>query len=200
MDAATLEHIFEPFFTTKEVGKGTGLGLATVYGIVQQHHGLIHVKSKPNEGTVFRVFLPVTETRMEDKQKSAPQTIRGGAETILLAEDHDDLRETAHTTLSRIGYRVLVAADGQQAVDLFQTHNGSIDLAILDVVMPKLRGTDAYLKMRALNPGLPVIFTTGYSMDSQLPESGSGNRSVVLQKPYNKKMLGWKVRECLDAV
>ncbi len=198
MDAATMERIFEPFFTTKEIGKGTGLGLATVYGIVKQHGGFIHVYSELGQGTTFRVYLPVGEGVAESKQHREPAEIRGGCETILIAEDHDGLREMARETLARLGYRVLVAADGAAACELFEQHRQEIALALLDIVLPLISGPDAYLRMCAAKPHLPVIFATGYSADASMLHSLREQEHTLLQKPYTPEALARAVREVLD--
>ena len=200
MDAATIEHIFEPFFTTKELGKGTGLGLATVYGVAKQHGGFVQVESRLGLGATFQVYFPLVEGALEDIERvdsAAAQPVQGGSETILVAEDHDGVREMARVALESLGYRLILAQDGLEAVDLFHQHCGSIDLALLDVVMPRMGGPDAYLKMCALKPNLPVLFTTGYSAEAAslqaLVEKGAG----VLQKPYTPTLLGRRVREIL---
>ncbi len=200
MDAATIEHIFEPFFTTKELGKGTGLGLATVYGVAKQHGGFVQVESRLGLGATFQVYFPLVEGALEDIERvdsAAAQPVQGGSETILVAEDHDGVREMARVALESLGYRLILAQDGLEAVDLFHQHCGSIDLALLDVVMPRMGGPDAYLKMCALKPNLPVLFTTGYIAEAAslqaLVEKGAG----VLLKPYTPTLLGRRVREIL---
>jgi two-component system cell cycle sensor histidine kinase/response regulator CckA len=143
IDSAALDHIFEPFLTTKPTGKGTGLGLATVYGIVKQHGGFISASSRPEHGTCFRVYLPA-----KARQHAAPEVALrceppGGTETILLAEDHEGLRNTAQEMLKKLGYRVMVAADGKETVELFRSNHHEIDLVVMDVVMPLLSGHSA---------------------------------------------------------
>ncbi len=201
MDAATREHIFEPFFTTKEPGKGTGLGLATVYGVVKQHGGFVHVYSELGRGSMFQVYLPLSgEVPRQEQRKEKPGTasVRGGPETILVAEDHDGLREVARATLEGLGYRVILTCDGEQALRAFQEHRNEVALALLDVVMPKFGGQELYARICALKPDVPVIFTTGYTAEaaalSQLAEKGM----AVLLKPYTPAQLGRKIRETLD--
>ncbi|MFZ0883805.1 MAG: response regulator [Candidatus Acidiferrales bacterium] len=199
MDAATLDRIFEPFFTTKEMGKGTGLGLATVYGIVRQHGGFLHVYSELNIGTTFRVYLPVAPSSVKAAavaEETGP--IRGGSETILVAEDHEGLRELARETLSNLGYDVVVACDGEQAIREFQKHGDRIDLLLLDVVMPKINGPEAYARMSAERPDVPVIFATGYSADIALLHTAQEQGLTVMQKPYIPRDLARRVRETLD--
>jgi PAS domain S-box-containing protein len=199
MDAATLGRIFEPFFTTKQLGKGTGLGLATVYGIARQHGGFVTVESEVNKGSTFRTYLPMSASPVASK---APQEdhriVRGGVETILVAEDHDGLREIAHQVLTNLGYRVLLAHDGEQALRDFKAHADGIDLALLDVMLPKLSGPEIYEKISAEKPEIAVIFATGYSADSSLLQQLEGRGLPVIQKPYAPKDLARKVREILD--
>ena len=199
MDAATLDRIFEPFFTTKEIGKGTGLGLATVYGIVRQHGGFIHVYSELNHGSTFRVYLPSSsQPRDAAEQAEDSGPIRGGKEFILVAEDHDGLRDLARETLSNLGYRVLVACDGDQAVREFHNHSSEVDLLLLDVVLPKRSGPEIYAELSQYAPRIPVLFATGYSADIALPDQLRRDGLAVLQKPYSPRSLARKVREVLD--
>jgi two-component system, cell cycle sensor histidine kinase and response regulator CckA len=201
MDAPTLEHIFEPFFTTKEIGKGTGLGLATVYGVVKQHGGFVHVYSEPGRGTTFHVYFPASTGRPgknKRKANAAANLARGGTETILVGEDHDGIRELARATLEALGYRVMLATNGEEAVRVFEAHRDAIGMALLDVVMPKLGGPDAYTRMAAAKPGLPVLFTTGYSAQAASLDVLVENGAAILQKPYSSAHLGRKVREILD--
>jgi two-component system cell cycle sensor histidine kinase/response regulator CckA len=199
MDAATLDHMFEPFFTTKELGKGTGLGLATVYGIVNQHGGFMHVYSELKVGTTFRVYLPLAATAgksLAPVEDSRP--VRGGTETILVAEDHEGLRDLARETLSQLGYEVIMACDGEEAVREFLKHRDSIDLLLFDVVLPKLNGTQAYAQICAEKPGMAVIFATGYSPDIELLRKVQEQGLTVLQKPYRPRDMARRVREILD--
>jgi len=200
MDSETREHIFEPFFTTKAEGKGSGMGLATVYGIIKQHTGFIHVYSEPKEGSLFRVYLPALEAALPEGVSDSRELPRipnlRGTETILIAEDHDSIREMVRQTLVGFGYRVLSASNGEEALRLCETETPA--LAILDVIMPRLGGPATAAKLLARAPGLPILFTSGYSESAEsfgsLPPS-----SRYLQKPYSPTALGRTVREILDS-
>ena len=199
MDAATLDRIFEPFFTTKEQGKGTGLGLATVYGIVRQHGGFTHVYSEPGIGTTFRTYLPATPLALKSVELiEDPQPVRGGSETVLVAEDHAGLRELASETLAHLGYKVVLASDGEQAVREFEALRDRIDLLLLDVVLPKLSGPQIYARICGIKPGVPVIFATGYSADIASLQQVQQQGHPMLQKPYSSRNLARKVRDALD--
>ncbi len=198
MDHATAEHVFEPFFTTKEIGKGTGLGLATVYGIVKQHRGFIYVNSQPEHGSSFQIYLPADAGMHEPRETTGTEEIIGGTETILLAEDHDALREAIEEALQSLGYRVITASEGEEAVELYARIGGRIDLIVMDVVMPKRSGVDAYLKISDLDPGAKVIFTGGYANESKSLVALIEKGAAFLQKPYKLQQLSQMIRNVLD--
>jgi signal transduction histidine kinase/ActR/RegA family two-component response regulator len=202
MDYATMRRIFEPFFTTKEAGKGTGLGLATVYGIVKQHSGWIEVASEVGKGTTFKIFFPAsTKTAAESSEVSATtRTVRGGHETILVVEDEPVLRDLAQLILQDCGYRVLDASSGVEALTVWQRHQGGIDLLLTDMIMPDgLSGKDLADSLLANKPKLKVIFTSGYNVDEIHADVGTKAGSRFLQKPYSRSTLALAVRECLDS-
>jgi signal transduction histidine kinase len=198
MDASTQEHIFEPFFTTKELGKGTGLGLATVYGIVKQHGGFINVYSELGRGTTFRVYFPSSWGHLETKAEAAAAQSATGTETILVAEDNAALGALAEEVLSSQGYRVIVAKDGTEAVRLFSENPERFALVFLDVVMPKLGGPEAFSQMIAIRPNLPVIFASGHAAETASLNSTMPTGAVFLQKPYMPQSLAESVRAVLD--
>jgi two-component system cell cycle sensor histidine kinase/response regulator CckA len=201
MDASVRERIFEPFFTTKETGKGTGLGLATVYGIVKQHGGFIQVETQLDRGSAFHVFLPVSQnaTVAENRPpvlKDVP--VRGGTETILIAEDHEGVREMACAALKSLGYQIMIAHDGEEAVEMFSAHRDAIALVLLDVIMPRRSGPEAYAAIQAMKPGVPVVFATGYSNETAALSEIADRGIAILRKPYSPAMLCRRVRETLD--
>jgi len=200
IDPETLRRIFEPFFTTKEVGKGTGLGLATVYGIVNQHQGWIEVESEVGKGSTFRVFLPMaTESGPGENGKGAQPPTRGGHETILVVEDEFAVRELVCSILEGQGYNILSAETGVKALDVWQEHKAKIDLLLTDLVMPDhLNGRELAEKLRAERPKLKVIFTSGYTADVVGKDFVSQQGLHYLQKPYDPQKLSAAVRNCLD--
>ncbi|NOZ25310.1 MAG: response regulator [Nitrospirae bacterium] len=192
------EHIFEPFFTTKGIGKGTGLGLSTVYGIIKQHNGFIHVYSEKGKGTTFKVYLPVTESTPVDISHTAETPISGGSETILLAEDENNVRETIKETLEEYGYTVFVARDGEEAMRLLNEKSAGLDLMILDVVMPKEGGKEVYEKAKSLGFSGKVIFISGYTINT-IQNFILDEGVNFLTKPFRPVTLVRKVREVLDS-
>jgi nitrogen-specific signal transduction histidine kinase/CheY-like chemotaxis protein len=198
MDAATQARIFEPFFTTKEMGRGTGLGLAVVYGIVKQHQGLIHVYSEPEKGTAFRIYLPFTSEGVMVATPRPRAELRRGSETILLAEDDAALRATVARLLERLGYRVQVAGTGSKALELLTDGGASFDLAILDVVMPELGGQAVFEQVQAQRPNMQFLFTTGYSPGTSHLAPLRSLPARILQKPFAAEALARTVREVLD--
>jgi two-component system cell cycle sensor histidine kinase/response regulator CckA len=195
-----LPKIFEPFFTTKEVGKGTGLGLATVYGIVKQHRGWITLQSEVNRGTKFKIHLPATSARAGPARTTpVEETIRGGAETILVVEDEPPVRDLVCNVLETYGYRVLQADSGDKALEQWEKHQGQIDLLFTDLVMPGgMNGRQLAEALRAKNPGLKVVFSSGYTAEIVGRDFHLRDGINFLQKPYPPRMLASCVRSCLD--
>jgi CheY-like chemotaxis protein len=197
-----LSRIFEPFFTTKEVGKGTGLGLATVYGIVQQHQGWIEVSSQVGEGSTFKVFLPAIPTPAGlAPAAEAEAEIRGGKETILLVEDEHTVRVTTRRMLESKGYRIREATNGREALEVWQSHAGEIALLLTDIIMPgEMTGRDLAEQLWGQRPGLKVIFMSGYSADVLVKGTDYIRRtkSHFLQKPSSSRVILETVRRTLD--
>ena len=196
MDEATKEKIFDPFFTTKEVGKGTGLGLSSVYGTVKQHDGYITVYSEPDTGTIFHIYLPVVN-RGAEEEEPAPAPPERGDETVLVAEDNEALRGLFRDVLIAYGYRVIEATDGADAIEQFKKAD-KVDLLILDSVMPKKNGREAYNEMHEIGPSTKVLFISGYTRDVVLNKGIEDGRFDFLSKPISPSALLQKVREVLD--
>jgi CheY-like chemotaxis protein len=202
MDEATLARVFEPFFTTKEIGKGTGLGLSVAFGIVSQHGGLITAVSTPGRGSTFTVLLPCTPVDVPPACPPPARPLRapGGRETILLAEDEELLRDLALRVLQRAGYTVLLATHGDEAVELATQHRGSIDLLLLDVIMPRRNGLQVYDDICALHGPLPCVFVSGQLHDAYGLPVASRTGVVLLPKPYDRDELLRGVRQALDTL
>jgi PAS domain S-box-containing protein len=199
MDEATRARLFEPFFTTKEAGKGTGLGLATVYGIVKQSGGNIWVYSEPGRGTTFRIYLPLERAGGEPPRRAPVAPSGGGDETILLVEDQDALRRVVERILTAAGYTVVAAANGHEALDVAERHSGRIDLVLTDLVMPEMGGGELVTKLAARFPGLRVLFMSGYSEDAVGALEGVAPGSHLISKPFAAAELTGRVRSVLDS-
>jgi PAS domain S-box-containing protein len=198
MDEKTREKIFEPFFTTKDPGKGTGLGLAIVYGIIQQQNGSITVSSNPGEGTEVVIYFPLVKGAGGKMEPTSSCPMKTGTETILIAEDDDDLRRLNRELFEECGYRVIEAANGQEALELYKENQGTIDLLLFDVVMPKMNGREAFEEIRTLRPDMRVLFTSGYTSDILSSSHGIGTEFDCIAKPQPPEELMAKVRDILD--
>jgi len=198
MDEKTRERIFEPFFTTKGIGKGTGLGLSIVYGIIEQHDGYINVYSEEREGTTFKIYLPAVESVSERTRQSEITAPKGGAETILVAEDDAGVRELTKNVLEEFGYTVVEAVDGEDAIKAFIENRDSISLLILDVLMPKKNGVEVYEEIMKIRPEMKTIFTSGYTKDLIFKKGILEEGLNFLMKPILPTELLKKVREEID--
>ncbi len=194
----TRERIFEPFFTTKESGKGTGLGLAVVYGIVKQHGGYIDVASGQGRGTLFTIYLPAIESAADETESPVVSPMRRGTETVLVAEDDPTVRSLTRTVLGRFGYNVITAENGEDAVARFRENRGEVRLLILDIMMPRMNGDEAYLEIRRMAPHIKVIFISGYPEDVVRKDRILGEQEHFIAKPVSRHDLITKVREVLD--
>ena len=198
MDKETLERIFEPFFTTKEIGKGTGLGLASAYGIIKNHNGIIRAYSEKGHGATFVIYLPASET--QELQASPPESmlVRGN-EQVLLVDDEEGPILVEELMLKELGYTVLIARSGTEAVDLYQANSNSIDLVALDMIMPEKTGRATYEELQTINPQIKVLLVSGYSLNKQVEELIAQGCSGFIQKPFDILELSQKLREILDA-
>ncbi len=198
MDEETKEHIFEPFYTTKDVGKGTGLGLSVVYGIVKQHNGHIKVYSEKGHGTTFRIYLPLGKADIKEEKTEQRVELRGGTETVLLAEDESAVRELIKTVLTERGYEVIEAVDGRDAIEKFTVNRDRINLMILDVVMPEKSGREVYEEIKRIRPDIKVLFTSGYTSNI-IQQKGVLDEGInFISKPVSPDELLIKVREVLE--
>ncbi len=200
MDPNTLGRIYDPFFTTKEAGQGTGLGLATVYGIVKQHDGEIQVDTAPGKGTCFNIYFKRSIKSAEKDKQDHPQTVSGGKDTILLVEDDVGVREVASHSLSYYGYRVIEADNGIEAIRVFKELEGRVDLLFTDVVMPAMGGASLAETLREQKPQLPVLFMSGHSFDVNTKELAALQGNAFIQKPFKPLDVARKIRRLLDEV
>ena len=194
----TIQHrIFDPFFTTKEVSRGTGLGLASAYGIIKSHGGIINVYSREGEGATFNIFLPASEKKIV-KEKMLQKEILKGTETVLLVDDEEMIIDVGRDVLEKLGYEVLTAKSGKEAIEIYRINQKKIDMVILDMVMPEMGGGDTYDKLRAVNPDIKVLLSSGYSIDGQAGKILSSGCDGFIQKPFDDKILSLEIRKNLD--
>ncbi len=200
MDEKTIEKIFEPFFTTKDMGKGTGLGMSMIFGIIKQHNGYINVESAPGKGTTIHILLPEIKTEKTSEKHEVLNEARGGTETILLAEDEQIVRDMTRDILESYGYRVIEAHDGFDAVKKFIENQDNVQMLLLDVIMPEMNGNEAYEEIIKLKPGIKTLFVSGYSEDILMRRGVNEEKVVIVYKPVTPYDLLTKVRHVLDGV
>jgi CheY-like chemotaxis protein len=199
MDEETKAHIFEPFFTTKGMGRGTGLGLSIVYGIVKQSGGYIYVQSEVGKGTKFDVYLPFTHDAENEKRENASESPPGGSEKVLVAEDEQIVRRMIATSLRGYGYEVVEAVNGREALRIFREHpDGFFDLLVTDVVMPEMGGQELAERLTRFQPGLKVLFVSGYTDNLGVRKRVQAHEAHFLQKPFTSASLAKKVRTLFD--
>jgi two-component system cell cycle sensor histidine kinase/response regulator CckA len=198
MDQQTLTRIFDPFFTTKEVGKGTGLGLATVYGIIKQSGGSINVYSEPGQGTVFKIYLKAMglDKQTDVSHSLQPDTLLSGVEIVLVVEDEEPVRELVVIVLEKYGYTVLQAADGEEALAMVQ--QGGIDLLLTDVIMPGVSGRVVAERALAINPGMKILYMSGYTDNAIVHHGVLDEGANFIQKPFSPIALLQKIRQVLN--
>jgi PAS domain S-box-containing protein len=197
MGKETIERIFDPFFTTKEMGRGTGLGLASAYGIIKGHGGYIDVESKRGHGTTFSIYLPASEKGVQKVVKTPVEIIKGTG-TVLLVDDEQVILEVGQDLLEAIGYRVLIARDGKEAIEVYRENRDEIDIVVLDMVMPNMGGSEAYDRMKEINPNIKVLLSSGFSIDGKATEILERGCDGFIQKPFNMKELSTKTSEILN--
>jgi PAS domain S-box-containing protein len=197
MDQATQQRIFDPFFTTKEKGRGTGLGLASAYGIIKNHGGIITVQSEPGHGATFNIYLPLSQRQIETQMETKDNIVQG-SETILLVDDEKIIIDVGTAMLETLGYRVIAVQSGDAAVEVLRNNAEKIDLVILDMIMPEMGGEQTFDEIRAMLPTLPVILSSGYSIDGQAAQIMRKGCNGFMQKPFNIPKLSQKIREVLD--
>jgi len=197
MDEKTLQRIFDPFFTTKEMARGVGLGLPSAYGIIKGHGGIINAYSEKGHGTTFNLYLPASEKEVV-RETQLSLDLQTGHEMILVVDDEDVVTEVTRGMLEQLGYRVLVALGGQQALETYRANRGRIDLVILDMIMPGMGGGDVFNEMKTINPEIKVILCSGYSMNGQAKDIMPRGIKAFLQKPFRIDELSRTVRDVLD--
>jgi CheY-like chemotaxis protein len=197
MDEETRQRIFEPFFTTKVMGKGSGLGLASAYGIIKNHGGIINVYSEKGEGTTFTIYLPALQKEVKEEEAVAAVVLRGN-ETILLVDDEDMIIEVGERMLASLGYTVLLARSGEEALDVYQRNGRKIDMIVLDMILPDMNGKEIYKRLKEANPDIKVLFASGYSMNNQTIEIVRGGCNGFIQKPYTMPQISQSIRKLLD--
>ena len=197
MDKETQRRIFDPFFTTKEVGRGTGLGLASAYGIIINHNGIINVYSEKGEGATFTIYLPASEKRVTEEKELA-QEIVTGTETILIVDDEDMIIKVGEAILKTLGYQVVTAGSGKEALEIYEENRDTIDMVILDMIMPEMGGGKTYDLLKEINPSIKVLLASGYSINGEAKEILERGCDGFIQKPFDMKKLSQKIREVLD--
>lgn len=197
IDKKTQERIFDPFFTTKSMGRGTGLGLASVYGIISNHSGIINVHSEKGSGTTFNIYLPASDKKLVEEKKTFEETYKGD-ETILLVDDEDIILDTGGKMLSSLGYGVYTANGGKEALSVYLKNMEKIDMVVLDMVMPDLGGAETFDKLKEKDPSIKVLLSSGYSVDGQATDILNRGCDGFIQKPFSLKLLSKKLREILD--
>jgi CheY-like chemotaxis protein len=196
MTEATRQRIFEPFFTTKKMGRGTGLGLASAYGIVKNHSGYIDVHSENGRGSTFAVYLPASERAPSPEHRPFPETVAGSG-TVLLVDDEEIVREVGGSMLERLGYRVLSAGGGREAIEVFRREKDRIDLVILDLIMPGIGGGETFDRLKQIDPNVRVLLASGYSIDGKAGEILRRGCRGFIQKPFTIDQLSEKIRDIL---
>jgi CheY-like chemotaxis protein len=198
MDKETRERIFEPFFTTKEMGRGTGLGLASVYGVIKSHGGYINVYSEIDQGTTFSIYLPASRKKIQKQIEETVATVAMGTGTILLIDDEEMIIKVGKELLQELGYNVLSALSGQEAIELYKTKADKIDLVIMDLIMPGMSGGETFDRLKKINPDIKVLLSSGYSINGQASKILERGCDGFIQKPFNLIQLSDKIQQIIS--
>jgi two-component system cell cycle sensor histidine kinase/response regulator CckA len=198
MDAVTQQRIFDPFFTTKEKDRGTGLGLASAYGIINNHGGIIRVYSEQGEGTTFNIYLPVTDKLVSQQQRKDKELLRG-SEVLLLVDDEEMILKIGKDLLEKLGYQVITAPNGKKALEIYKRDQNKIDMVILDMIMPDMSGGETYNHLKEINPSIKTLLSSGYSINGKAQAILNSGCHGFIQKPFNLTSLSQKIRKILDA-
>jgi CheY-like chemotaxis protein len=197
MEENVVQRIFEPFFTTKEMGRGTGLGLAMVFGIIKNHGGNIFVKSQKGQGSTFSLYLPASDKKPVQQEKPQAAPVKGEG-TVLLVDDEEIILTVSREILEHLGYTVLLARNGHEALSMYEQNRERITLVILDMIMPDMKGSQTYDGLKEIDPKVRVLLSSGYSLDGQAAELLDRGCNAFIQKPYNSAKLSEKIREVME--
>ena len=197
MDKKTRDRIFDPFFTTKEMGRGTGLGLASAYGTIKNHGGIIDVLSEKGEGTTFNIYLPASEKELPEEKRPREDILKG-KETVLLVDDEEIVRGISGQMLEKLNYETILAGSGKEALEIYRKNKDKIDMIILDMIMPDMGGGETYDSLKEINPNVKVLLSSGYSIDGQAQEILDRGCNGFIQKPFGMKQLSQEIRAVLD--
>ena len=197
MDKETMNRIFDPFFTTKKMGRGTGLGLASVYGIISAHGGYIDVESGKGHGTIFRIYLPASADKVINAAKIPNESVAKGSGTVLFVDDSEVVLQVGSELLEAIGYRALTVRGGKEAIELYRKNQDEIDIVLLDMIMPNMGGGEVYDRLKEISPDIKVLLSSGYSVDGQAAEILKRGCDGFIQKPFTMKELSAKITEVL---
>jgi CheY-like chemotaxis protein len=196
MDKSTSQKVFDPFFTTKEMGRGTGLGLASAYGIIKNHGGIIYVYSEMGEGTTFDIYLPAFENKTTEEKRARKKILRATG-TVLLVDDEEMIVDVGSKMLERLGFKVLVARNGKEAIEIYEKNRDDIEAVVLDMIMPDMGGGETYDKLREIKPDVKVLLSSGYSLDDLAAEIMDRGCNGFIQKPFDIEKLSESIRKII---